>query len=320
MIKISVVIPCFRVKNKIFGVLNLIDSSVTKIYVVDDDCPENSGRFVSENCSDSRVSVIFHDKNQGVGGAVKSGYLAAIQDGMDVIVKVDGDGQMNPSLIPNFIDPIVSGEADYTKGNRFYNLEEIGSMPKIRLFGNACLSLMTKLSSGYWQIFDPTNGFTAIHANVARQLPLSKISSRYFFETDMLFRLNTLRAVVVDVPMNAVYEDEVSNLKIHKILPEFIAKHCRNFMKRIFYNYFLRDMSLASIELLLGLFLILFGMVFGVANWVNAKITMTNTPVGTVVLVAIAIILGAQLLLGFLAYDINSMPSRCLHKIKRFNT
>ncbi|MBU3560590.1 glycosyltransferase family 2 protein [Polynucleobacter hallstattensis] len=320
MEKISVVIPCYKVTNKILNVINLIDSSVLKIYVVDDCCPDKSGDFVKTYCEDKRVTVLYHNINQGVGAAVMSGYREAIKDGMEIIVKVDGDGQMNPSLIPNFIDPIVCGEADYTKGNRFYNLEEIGSMPKIRLFGNACLSLMTKLSSGYWQIFDPTNGFTAIHANVARQLPLSKISSRYFFETDMLFRLNTLRAVVVDVPMNAVYEDEVSNLKIHKILPEFIAKHCRNFMKRIFYNYFLRDMSLASIELLIGVFFILFGLVFGVANWVNSKLTMTNTPVGTVVLVAITIILGTQLLLGFLAYDINSMPSRCLHKIKRFKT
>lgn len=320
MTKISVVIPCFRVKNKILGVLNLIDQNITKIYVVDDNCPENTGRFVTENCSDIRVHVIFHDKNQGVGAAVKSGYLAALQDDMDVIVKIDGDGQMNPTLIPNFIDPIICGEADYTKGNRFYNLEEIGSMPKIRLFGNACLSLMTKLSSGYWQIFDPTNGFTAIHANVARQLPLSKISSRYFFETDMLFRLNTLRAVVVDVPMNAVYEDEVSNLKVHKIIPEFIVKHCRNFIKRIFYNYFLRDMSLASLELIIGLLFICFGLVFGAINWLNAKLTMSSTPVGTVVLVAITIILGTQLLLGFLAYDINSIPSRCLHKIKRLKT
>src|SRR5262249_39074317 len=157
-----------------------------------------------------------HEQNQGVGGAVMSGYRAAIADGMAVVVKVDGDGQMDGSLIPYFVAPIINGEADYTKGNRFFDLEQINQMPPMRLFGNAVLSLMTKLSSGYWNLFDPTNGFTAIHVDAARHLPFDKISKRYFFETDMLFRLNTINAVVVDVPMDASYGDEVSNLKISK--------------------------------------------------------------------------------------------------------
>ena len=135
-----------------------------------------------------------------------SGYQAAITDGADVIVKVDGDGQMDPSLISCFVDPILAGEADYTKGNRFYDLEEIRAMPPIRLFGNTVLSFMSKLSSGYWDLFDPTNGYTAIHVDVVKHLPLGKISRRYFFETDMLFRLNTLRAVVVDVPMDTCFQ------------------------------------------------------------------------------------------------------------------
>src|SRR5690606_32001950 len=151
--------------------------------------------------TDPRVRVIRHASNLGVGGAVITGYQAAIADGMDILVKLDGDGQMDASLIPDFIEPIINGEADYTKGNRFFDLEELRSMPRIRLIGNAVLSFMTKFSSGYWNLFDPTNGFTALHADVARYLPLSKISKRYFFESDMLFRLNTLRAVVHDIPM-----------------------------------------------------------------------------------------------------------------------
>ena len=186
---------------------------------------------------------------------------------MEVIVKVDGDGQMDPKLIPLFIAPILAGEADYTKGNRFFDLEEIRAMPKIRLFGNAALSFMTKISSGYWNLFDPTNGYTAIHRDVARHLPFNKISRRYFFETDILFRLNILRAVVVDIPMDAKYGDEVSNLKISKVVGEFFVKHVRNFSKRIFYNYYLRDMSLASIELPVGLILFLFGLFFGLTHW-----------------------------------------------------
>ena len=166
---------------------------------------------------------------------------------------------MDPGLIPAFIAPIVEGDADYTKGNRFFDLEGLSSMPKLRILGNAILSFMTKFSSGYWDLFDPTNGYTAIHSNVAQYLPFKKISYRYFFETDMLFRLNTLRAVVLDIPMDAKYGDEKSNLKVSKILFEFTYKHAHNFLKRIFYNYYLRDMSIVTIELPLGALLFVFG-------------------------------------------------------------
>jgi len=261
--EIAVVIPTYKARNHILGVINEIGPEVARIYVVDDCCPDNSGDFVAANCKDDRVSVVKHTENQGVGGAVMTGYKAAIEDGMSILVKIDSDGQMDPALIMDFVDPIANGEADYTKGNRFFDLEKVRSMPKVRLFGNAVLSLMCKLSSGYWNLFDPTNGYTAIHADVARHLPFNKISRRYFFETDILFRLNTLRAVVVDVPMEAKYGDEVSNLKISKIIGEFFAKHVRNFSKRIFYNYYLRDMSLASIELPVGLILLGFGSIYG---------------------------------------------------------
>lgn len=287
------------------------------IFVVDDCCPEKSGALVESSCADARVHVIYHQVNQGVGGAVMSGYKAAIAAGADVIVKVDGDGQMDPSLIPDFVAPIISEEADYTKGNRFFDLEEIRAMPKVRLFGNAVLSFMTKLSSGYWDLFDPTNGYTAIHADVARQLPFEKISRRYFFETDMLFRLNTLRAVVVDVPMDAQYGDEVSNLKISKIVGEFLVKHVRNFAKRIVYNYYLRDMSLASIELPLGILLFITGSGFGVYHWISSLEQGVATPAGTVMLAALPILMGAQLILAFLGYDIANVPRRPFHKMRR---
>ncbi|MDO8341564.1 MAG: glycosyltransferase family 2 protein, partial [Cellvibrio sp.] len=194
--RIAVVIPCYKVTRHILEVISSIGIEVWRIYVVDDACPDGSGKHVEAHCSDQRIRIIYHKCNQGVGGAVITGYRAAIADGAEVIVKLDGDGQMDPRLIPNFIEPILAGDADYTKGNRFFDLEEINGMPKVRLFGNAVLSLMTKLSSGYWDLFDPTNGYTAIHAEVARHLPFSKISHSYFFETDILFRLNTLRAVV----------------------------------------------------------------------------------------------------------------------------
>lgn len=313
-LSIAVVIPCYKVRNHILEVIKQIGSEVDCIYVVDDCCPDGSGEHVEGNCADDRVIVIRNSENQGVGGAVMAGYKAAINDMMDIIVKVDGDGQMNPSLIPEFIAPIVFGEADYTKGNRFFDLEEIRAMPRIRIFGNAILSFLTKLSSGYWDLFDPTNGYTAIHRDVAKRLPFHKISKRYFFETDILFRLNTMRAVVVDIPMDARYGDEVSNLKISKIIGEFLLKHIRNFGKRIFYNYYLRDISLASIELPLGVTMLLFGILFGGYNWTISWQKGGITPAGTVMLAAISVIIGLQFILAFLAYDISSVPRRALHR------
>ncbi|PWF49013.1 glycosyltransferase family 2 protein [Massilia glaciei] len=311
---IAVIIPSFRVTRHVLGVIDRIGPEVGRIYVVDDKCPDRSGQLVRAACFDPRVSVLDHTENQGVGGAVMTGYAAAIRDGATVIVKLDGDGQMDARLIPSFVAPILAGEADYTKGNRFFDLEQIRAMPPARLFGNAVLSFLTKLSSGYWHLFDPTNGYTAIHADVARHLPLGKISRRYFFETDMLFRLNTLHAVVVDVPMDAIYGDEVSNLRISKIVSEFLAKHVRNFFKRVFYNYYLRNMSLASIELPLGFSLLAFGGIYGALNWAQSARADVATPAGTVMLAALPVLMGAQLVLAFLAYDIASVPLRPIHK------
>lgn len=311
--KIAVVIPSYKVKDFILDVINDMGPEVARVYVVDDCCPDGSGVYVQRNCSDSRVTVIFNEKNKGVGGAVMAGYAAAIADGMDIIVKIDGDGQMDPALIPNFVRPIICGRADYTKGNRFFDLEEIRSMPTIRLFGNAVLSFMTKLSSGYWDLFDPTNGYTAIHSSVAKFLPSKKISHRYFFESDLLFRLNILKAVVEDIPMAAKYGDEVSNLKISKIVGEFFFKHMRNCFKRIVYNYYLRDMSVASLELPLGTLLMLSGGLFGIINWVESIQSGIPTPAGTVMLAALPVIIGLQFVLGFIGYDISTMPRQTLH-------
>jgi glycosyltransferase involved in cell wall biosynthesis len=311
---VAVVIPCYKVRRHVLEVIDGIGPECTHIYAVDDCCPDASGDFIEHNCRDARVRVLRNTENLGVGGAVMTGYLAALADDMEVIVKVDGDSQMDPALIPDFIAPILAGEADYTKGNRFFDLEEIRAMPKLRLFGNALLSFMTKLSSGYWDLFDPTNGYTAIHRDVLRRLPFRKISQRYFFETDMLFRLNILRAVVVDIPMNARYGDERSNLRISKVIGEFFFKHCRNFCKRIFYNYYLRDMSLASLELPLGLLMIIFGLVFGIYHWIDAGNRGVPASTGTVMLAALPLLMGIQFVLAFIAYDIASMPRRVVHR------
>lgn len=249
--------------------------------------------------------------------AVMTGYRAAIADGMSVIVKIDGDGQMDPTLLPGFIAPILRGEADYTKGNRFWDLRHIQRMPLVRRIGNLGLSFLAKLSSGYWDVFDPTNGYTAIHAKVAAHLPFDSISRRYFFETDMLFRLNVLRAKVVDIPMNARYGDEVSNLKVTRALFEFSAKHLRNTFKRIAYNYFLRDLSIASIELVAGVTLLAFALAFGGYHWTQSLASDVATPVGTIMIATVAAISGLQFLLAFVGYDIANVPRSALHPLVR---
>jgi len=310
---IAVVIPCFQVVRHVARVIAAIGSEVDAIYCIDDACPEHSGDWIEQNVADPRVRVIRHANNQGVGGAVKSGYRRAIADGAQVIVKIDGDGQMDPALLPSIVAPIVRGDADYTKGNRFWDLRQLKAMPLARRVGNLGLSFMAKASAGYWNIFDPTNGYTAIHAAVAARLPLESISNRYFFETDILFRLNTLRATVVDVPMDARYGDEVSNLKASKVLGEFALKHLRNSAKRIVYNYFLRDLSIASLELVAAIMLLGFGSVFGGWHWWHANQIGQATPVGTIMIATVSVVSGLQFLLAFLGYDIANVPRQPLH-------
>ncbi|WJN59463.1 glycosyltransferase family 2 protein [Pseudomonas sp. SO81] len=307
---VAVVLPCYKVREHILDVISRIGSEVAHIYVIDDCCPDQSGAYVKENCTDPRVRLVFNQVNLGVGGAVMAGYREAIKDGADIIVKIDGDGQMDPALLPKIIFPLLKGKADYAKGNRFYDLAHIRRMPTVRLIGNAGLSLISKLSTGYWQTFDPTNGYTAIDARVADHLPFERISQRYFFETDMLFRLNTLRAVVADVPMDACYGEEVSNLKIKDIIGEFFSKNMRNFFKRIFYNYFLRDMSLASLELLAGTALLSFGLVFGVVHWYSGFLSGQVTPTGTIMIASLSLLSGLQFMLAFFSYDIAATPTQ----------
>ena len=310
--RIAVAIPSYKVHAHVLDVIARVPPQVERIYVVDDKCPQDSGAFVQQHCTDPRVRVIFHDENQGVGGAVVSGYRAALEDGMDIVVKVDGDGQMDPALIAHFPRPIERGRADYTKGNRFYRPESLRGMPPLRLFGNAALSFVNKLSTGYWPIMDPTNGYTAIHTAVLRELPLHKLERRYFFETDMLYHLNTIRAVVHDVPMDAVYADEESSLKVSKVLPEFMVKHVNRFFKRYVYLYLLRDFNIGSLYSLLGVVLCGLGVVFGGWAWLRSLTTGQPATSGTVMLAALPLIIGIQFLIAFLHHDVERVPSQPL--------
>lgn len=306
--RIAVVIPCYRVHDQILSVLQSIGPECAAIYVVDDACPEGTGKQVREQCQDPRVRVCFHDTNQGVGAAVMTGYRAALKDGATVLVKVDGDGQMDPAEIPTLVAPIVQGEVDYAKGNRFFNLAGLSRMPLVRIVGNAALSFITKFSSGYWDVFDPTNGYTAIHREVAERLPFERLAPGYFFESDMLYQLGLLRAVVRDVPIDARYGHETSSLNLGRAIVRFSAKHAANSVRRIFYNYFLRDFSAASMELVLSVLLIGFGIIFGATQWVEWSSRGEGAYAGTVMLAALPIIIGVQLLLAFLSFDAARVP------------
>jgi glycosyltransferase involved in cell wall biosynthesis len=312
--RLAVVIPCYRVISHILDVLGRIGPEVERIYCVDDACPEGSGSFIAEHCGDARVHVLFHAQNQGVGAACITGFQHALEDGADVIVKIDGDGQMDPALLPRIVAPILAGRADYAKGNRFINLETIHSMPAVRLLGNAALSFIAKLSSGYWNIFDPTNGYVAIHSAVLRELPLPKLHHRFFFESDLLFRLNTLGAVVEDVPMSAKYADERSNLRVLRVLLPFLLMHLRNVAKRIAYNHYLRNFSAASVELFAGSAALMFGLGFGAWRWWGSLQTGIPVTAGTVMLAALPVLVGVQLLLAFLNYDVRNVPHIPLHQ------
>jgi glycosyltransferase involved in cell wall biosynthesis len=304
--KIIVVIPCYRVSKQILKVISNIPEEVASIILVDDQCPEKTGEFVAKNINDPRVTILTNSKNLGVGGATKAGYLQAIKYQADIIVKLDGDGQMNPEDIPKLTKSIIEEKCNYAKGNRFFTIKNVKQMPIVRKFGNLVLSFMSKLSTGYYEIFDPNNGFTAISSDYLTQLPLGEIDDRYFFESDMLYQLNLLGAKVLDIPLPAIYEDEHSSLNIWQSIIIFPKRHLINFAKRIIYTYYLRDFNIASVQLLVGTIFFWWGSVLGLTTWLhNMKNGVSSAP-GTIMLVGILIITGVQLLLSFLNFDMRA--------------
>jgi dolichol-phosphate mannosyltransferase len=309
VLPVAVVIPCYKVRRHIADVLAGLVGRVQHIYVIDDCCPEGTGRFVQESGQHNDVTVTFLSENQGVGGAVLAGYRRALDDGHEIIVKMDGDNQMDPAYLPALVAPLLQGEADYAKGNRFFDVYSLNAMPRVRLIGNAGLSFIMKAASGYWDIMDPTNGYTAIHRAALLRLPFHRVERRYFFECDMLFRLGTIRAVVRDVPMPAVYGDEISNLRVSRALFEFPSRFLTRIVKRFFYLYLLRDFNIGSVETIVGLVLLAFGTIFGLWQWIHSAVSGQFASTGTVMLAVLPFVVGMQLLLSALNYDIANRPT-----------
>jgi len=310
---IAVVVPCYRVENTISAVLGSLPHYVKYVIVVNDASPDETSDIVKKIASrDDRVILIQHEKNQGVGGAMRTGFQKALELGAQIVAKVDGDDQMDLTYLPDMLTPLIEGRADYTKGNRFRDFQALQQMPLIRRVGNMGLAFLTKAASGYWNLFDPTNGFVAIRSHVLAQLPLQRIDRTFFFETSMLANLYMVGAVIKDIPMPARYRGERSNLSVRKTMIEFPFKLLKTFLHRLVIKYMIYDFSMASIYLITGIPLLLFGLIFGIVKWVDYASRNVPAPTGTVMLPTLSVLLGIQFLVAAIEIDLRSTPKEPL--------
>ncbi len=306
---IVAVIPCYRVEREIGPLIASLPHYLKYIIVVDDASPDETSKIVLAAAQkDRRIILVRHEKNQGVGGTMVTGFCKALELDAQIIVKIDGDGQMDPAQLPNLLSPIIQGRADYTKGNRFRDFQALQKMPIVRRIGNMALGFLTKAATGYWNLFDPTNGFVAIHGKVLAQLQLERIDHSYYFETSMLENLYLLGAVVKDVPMPARYGGEVSNLSVRRSLIEFPVKLLKTFVRRLILKNLIYDFSMASIYMLASLPLLLFGFIFGISKWAQYSALKLPAPTGTVMLPTLSVLLGIQFLIAAIEIDLRSTP------------
>lgn len=308
-LKIGCVIPCYKGNNKTFEVVSQALKYVDKIVFVDDCCPYQTGLLIQEKISKRKeFKLIFNNSRLGVGGACKLGFNHLINEGCEIILKIDADGQMNPNLIPKLIDPILKGDADAVKGNRFNRIQDIKTMPAIRIIGNLGLSFLNKLSTGYWELFDPTNGFLAFKSNIISDLQLEKIDNKYFFESDLLFRCALNNVYFAQIRMKSSYKNEISSLKPIREIIRFSTKHFQNLLKRIFYQYFILDFNIGSLDLL-G-----FGATFTILLFISFKVVIRGfsqqiyASPGEANLITILSLLTTQLFLGFIYFDSTQKP------------
>ncbi len=300
---VAVVIPAYNEESFVSHVINDVPDFVDHIIVVDD-CSKDRTFQVASESNDGRVNIMKTRENLGVGGATVTGYKKAMELKSDVVVKMDADGQMSSEYLHLLLEAIIEEGYAYAKGNRFLKSEALVAMPKHRLFGNFVLTFMNKLASGYWHIFDPQNGYTAIKVDALSSLKMDDIHKGYFFENDMLLQLNLHSYRVKDVSIPAKYGDEQSDIKLLKIIRLFPLLLLKRFFYRIYHKYILLDFSPIALFLITGLSLFLWGFFLGAYLFVKANITGVDTPLGTVMLVVVPLILGFQLLLQAIVLDI----------------
>jgi dolichol-phosphate mannosyltransferase len=315
--RIGVVIPAYEVARHIGQVIRGVPDAVDRIILVDDASQDGTADRAAE-VQDPRLCVLRHPENRGVGAATLTGMDQAAAEGCTIIVKMDGDGQMDPGMIAELVRPILDGEADFVKGNRFGDPGTIRRMPRMRRAGNLALSFLTKISSGCWQVFDPTNGFFAMDASVYSRLNKGLIHRRYFFEISLLFALNLQGAVLHNVTMPAYYGDELSSMSLGRVLWEFPSLLGRQFSRRIWLQYFVLGFSVASLFLVAGVFLSAFGTVWGAAAWAKSLREGIPATTGTVMISVLPLILGFELLIQTIVFDVTRVPTRPQSRLWRW--
>ncbi len=299
-------IPTYRARNTICDVVRGVLPFVSHVIVVDDACPEGSGDVVNQTFGrHPSLYLLRRPGNGGVGAAMKTGFEKALELEADVIVKIDADGQMDPTYIPGLVQLFESDPAlAYVKGNRFFDSRVLSRMPALRLFGNSCLSLMAKFASGYWNILDPTNGYLAFSGHLLPAVNWRSFADCYFFEISALCEFGLKRGTIAEMEMETFYGQEPSSLSISRTLFRFPPRLAWLFVRRVLLQYYLFDINLGSLYILLGLALTGFGTGLAIFEWVQSALTGIPRTTGTVMLAVLPFLMGFQLVLNALLFDV----------------
>ena len=302
--KIAVAIPCYKVEQHLEQVVSGLPPLIDIILLVDDCSPDGTPALVDRLADSSRIVAIHHPQNKGVGGAMKTAFRKAMEMEADVVVKLDGDGQMDASYIAPLVEALEG--ADFAKGNRLFNRQMLRRMPAIRRIGNMGVGFMVKAASGYWNVSDPVNGFFAIRTKTLRQMDLDRVADRYFFESSMLIEMHYTGARISEVNMPAIYGDEHSNLSVGKTFFSFPPRLIAAWLRRLHLSYFVYDFNICSLYILVGLPSFLFGLIFGLCEWIHYASISSPSPTGTIMVAVLTFILGFQMLLSAAQYDITA--------------
>jgi len=306
--RVAVVVPCYDVGDRLAGVLDAMPHFVDDVVIVDDGSAEPV--VVPPRLRRPHVVTLRHDVNRGLARAMETGFRAALDLGADIIVKVDGDGQMDPAHMERLIAPVAAGQADLAKGNRFLRRSHLAGMPLVRLAGNLALSFMSKLASGYWNVFDPTNGYIAVRRQLLEEIDLTRLGPGYFFEISLLCQAFLAGAVVRDVPMPARYNGEKSSLSLRRAAMIFPFLLVRAYLRRMALQHVVRDFTPVALFLIAGASMLGAGLVYGTRTWLHSASLHQQTPTGTIVVVAMLVLAGFHLLVQALVMDIGSVPTR----------
>lgn len=304
--KIGVVVPAYNEASLIGKTILGIPNYVDKIVAVDDSSTDKTYKKLRNlQAKNKKLTVVKHRKNLGVGGSIMSGYKKLFDENIDIAVVMAGDNQMDPQYLPSLLNKIIENGFDVAKGNRFMHRKELARMPFYRFVGNIFLTFLAKLASGYWSIFDVSNGYVVSKISTLRLVDFNKVKNRFEFETSMLINLNIVGAKVADVPIPAVYGSEVSDLKVLEVLPGMLWNSFTGFWERIFYKYIFPNTHPVAVFLATGIAFMLVGIVIGV--W-SIIVTSGHPTASTTILAVIPFILGFQFCLTALVIDIQNEP------------